>query len=179
MSRAKQSFLAFDTVAAKAIGRLPKSFYGFFAAVGLVIRPAFWIAVAVMAAIYFRTQNQPELMLAAIFSAALVPLNAVLKTFFKRQRPVTIYTEAMKVKSYSFPSSHSYSAGLVASFLVVAISLNSSLIISLLSGAILGLIVITVAVSRIFVGAHYPSDVTGGVLLGLAVQAIIFSLTNL
>lgn len=174
MSNVEKAVTAFDIVTAKAIGRLPRQWYGFFSFVGFVVRPSLWIFIALVCAGVFVSRNLTTFALLSFVTALLVPVSTAIKLFFRRQRPVTIYTEAMKIKSYSFPSSHSYSAALVASLLCMCAVFFfvtwSGLII-----AFLVFLVLTVAVSRVFVGAHYPSDVIGGVLLGILIQGVLLA----
>ncbi|MDN5275637.1 MAG: superfamily protein [Candidatus Saccharibacteria bacterium] len=168
----KQELLAFDTAVAKQIGRLPKNMYLFFSVVGLIIRPALWITAAVVLAAMLYFGNEHRLAIICIISALFVPLSSVLKLLMRRSRPVTIYTKAMRIKSYSFPSSHSYSAALIATLLVFLATVKLTALAPLLF-IILALIVLLVGVSRIFVGAHYPSDVLGGIILGIIIEVAL------
>ncbi len=173
MKSIKKQIIAFDTVVGQAIGRLPKQLYEFFSLVGLVVRPSLWIAVALILSAIFMSLTFTSYALVSFLTALLVPVSTTIKLFFRRQRPVTIYTEAMKIKSYSFPSSHSYSAALVSSLICVfAVYFLGFWSVAVI--AFLLLVVVTVAISRVFVGAHYPSDVISGVLMGVLIQGVLF-----
>jgi membrane-associated phospholipid phosphatase len=68
-----------------------------------------------------------------------------------------------KPNGTSWPSSH---PAVLLAFLTVA---ARRLGLTRGERAALDLLASTVAVSRVYVGVHYPSDVVGGVLLGRAV----------
>lgn len=95
-------------------------------------------------------------------------LNPVIKQFFKRPRP-TILTHLVEEHSYSFPSGHAVTSMILFGTLIFVMPLffkNTSL--RLAAQIILGLLILGIGVSRIYVGVHYPSDVLGGFLLGIS-----------
>lgn len=159
----------FDVEVSRQIARLPRSWYGALAWLSLVVRPWTWMAVvaaglglAVLAADYQMSWLSAGVLL-------LLPLSEIIKMVFKRQRPESIYVEHTRIRSYSFPSGHAYSAALGSGYLIVWLT-------QLLSGGWLvvagvGLVVfgLTVAGSRIYLGAHFPTDVIAGLLLGVTV----------
>jgi membrane-associated phospholipid phosphatase len=65
---------------------------------------------------------------------------------------------------YSFPSGHATTMGAVAVFAAFA---PGVLTIPILAGTAL------VAISRVVIGVHYPSDVVGGALIGIGVGYLI------
>lgn len=103
-------------------------------------------------------------------------LNVELKEFVKRARPP--YHEAAHTSGYSFPSGHSMAAfiayGMLAYILVRLIPHRRSR--QAVAGA-LAILVLLVGFSRMFLGAHWLSDVVGGFAagacwLGLCITAI-------
>jgi undecaprenyl-diphosphatase len=103
-------------------------------------------------------------------------LNVELKEFVKRARPP--YHEAAHTSGYSFPSGHSMAAfiayGMLAYILVRLIPHRRSR--QAVAGA-LATLVLLVGFSRMFLGAHWLSDVVGGFAagacwLGLCITAI-------
>jgi hypothetical protein len=66
----------------------------------------------------------------------------------------------------SFPSGHASSAFAVAGVFLLAASTARGAVLPLLAAG-------AVAVSRIYVGAHYPADVAMGAFIGLAVAGIV------
>ncbi|MFA7289161.1 MAG: phosphatase PAP2 family protein [Melioribacteraceae bacterium] len=93
-----------------------------------------------------------------------------LKNLFERVRPCNVFSDIHVLVnctgSYSFPSSHAvnnFSAAMFFSKLFPKIKIPLFVTASI------------VAFSRPYVGVHYPSDILGGMLIGLGV-GYIFSL---
>ena len=75
-----------------------------------------------------------------------------------------------RTSDYSFPSDHAVVAGAVAVGL---------LFVHRRLGLIAALAAVLLAFSRVYVGAHYPIDVTAGLVLGAAVVLLGLPLTRL
>ncbi len=106
-------------------------------------------------------------------------VNSAFKHFFGRERP-QIVPHLMEAGGPSFPSGHSFSATVVyfsIALAFAAFSVRASARATLFVTA-LGISVV-VAWSRVVLGVHYPSDVTAGLLGGVAwtclMAAIMFS----
>jgi len=103
----------------------------------------------------------------------------IIKNIIDRPRPPL--TEALVTEtSYSFPSGHTFVSvafyGLITFFLFDSLKKKSLKIISLILGIIL---VILIGVSRIYLGAHWPSDVLASYASGLAWLSIIITITHI
>jgi undecaprenyl-diphosphatase len=89
----------------------------------------------------------------------------LIKVIIGRERPLRFGMDgafafdpfSFQYATNSFPSGHSTTAGAVA---------VTALLISRRAGGIVFFFAILIALSRIVVGAHYPSDVTAGFLFG-------------
>lgn len=85
----------------------------------------------------------------------------LLKEWFARPRPCTALPDALtpngKLGSYSFPSNHALNNFAVAMFFG---TLYRQYAVALF------IIAALVALSRVYLGLHYPSDIAGGALLG-------------
>jgi undecaprenyl-diphosphatase len=107
--------------------------------------------------------------LTLIVTMAGTPLLSMgFKTIYARDRP-TIVPHLETVADPSFPSGHTISS--VAFFVTIALLVGPyaarlGVRVFLVSYALL--VGALVAVSRVYLGVHHPSDVAGGALLGIA-----------
>ena len=98
-------------------------------------------------------------------------VNNVIKLIFRRPRPEV--RRLVVEKSFSFPSGHTMAAvtlyGILIFFVMRSkLKKNIKLAISI----VLGLLPICVAVSRIYLGAHYASDVIGAAITSTALLLV-------
>lgn len=95
-------------------------------------------------------------------------LNTVLKHLFHRARPV-LENPLVTLTSYGFPSGHTMGTTLLCgSLAILAASAVYSLAIRVLFFAIAGLWIVIIAATRIYLGAHYFTDVIGAITAGIA-----------
>lgn len=88
------------------------------------------------------------------------------KRLYARARPEVV-DHLLQVESYSFPSGHA--SGSAALYLTVAVVLGRHLPTTrdrLWLLACTSLLALTIGLSRIYLGVHYPSDVASGLLFG-------------
>ena len=127
------------------------------------------LMIAAVAALFLllTRQKYPAILLLASTFGGLV-LNLVLKLGFDRPRP-TVVVAAVHTFSSSFPSGHAMSAAIVYStvaYLAARLLKHRWAGWLVMTGAMV--LVGIIAFSRIYLGVHYPSDVVGGVAIGLA-----------
>ncbi len=110
-----------------------------------------------------------------IFAVGLsdVTSSQILKPVFQRFRPCYVFPDVHLLidcsKSYSFPSNHAvnfFSAAMMFTFFYKK------------TGILLFLIAILVAISRVYVGVHYPFDTLGGAMWGILGASLILVLAN-
>jgi undecaprenyl-diphosphatase len=121
----------------------------------------------VCAIAYWIWNNRREALLGGPVLGAAVGLTdffgGQLKWVFERVRPCRALSEAVKIEPsgcgglFSFPSNHAANTAALAAFLQVLYPK---------SGWITWPIVVFVGFSRVFIGAHYVTDVFGGWMLG-------------
>lgn len=100
-------------------------------------------------------------------------LNQMLKHIIQRPRPTEF--RIIDESGYSFPSGHSMVSAAFYGFLIYLIYKNVKnkyLKWSLITG--LGLLIILIGTSRIYLGVHYTSDVLAGFLISIS-YLIIFT----
>jgi undecaprenyl-diphosphatase len=116
-------------------------------------------------------------MLGCLAAAGAINL---LKLVLRRPRPVTAYVMQFNlVTNYSFPSGHSGAALLVYGLLGGLAAGYLAAPWAALTAAALYLLVLLVGLSRIYLGAHFPTDVLGGWLMGSAALLLITRLAGL
>ena len=106
------------------------------------------------------------------FAAAALAyvVNFVVHSAWDRPRPYETHTISHPWSSStdaSFPSDHT-SVSFAIAFAVVALDATA--------GAVLLVAAILIAVGRLFVGAHYPSDVLAGLAVGAAAAFVVVRL---
>lgn len=102
-------------------------------------------------------------------------LNLGLKQFLHRTRPDTMYVSMMRFKSYSFPSGHSFGAAVIYGLLGYLAYSYFSYPFNLMSVTAVLLLVLLIGLSRIYLGAHYASDVVAGWALGILSLILIIT----
>lgn len=117
--------------------------------------------------------DQQDIATAYIAGLIALAVGSALKFVLRRPRPRTPYALNMKQQTFSFPSGHSYGAGIVYGLMsVLAIELFVAPWGALLTLCLIPLIFL-IGLSRIFLGAHYFLDVIGGWLLAVPVVYLI------
>ncbi|MBX3051015.1 MAG: phosphatase PAP2 family protein [Caldilineaceae bacterium] len=104
----------------------------------------------------------------ASFGGAVV-INTALKILFARPRP-TIFPPLMVEHSYSFPSGHTIAATALYGFLTLLLWHNRQRFYAVL----VALTIPLVALSRVYLGVHYPSDVLGALAVGIVWLALVW-----
>ncbi|MDX2776027.1 phosphatase PAP2 family protein [Streptomyces caniscabiei] len=100
-------------------------------------------------------------------------IGSFLKLTVGRQRPATYLPKRWHVKTHSFPSGHAL--GSTAAYGTIALILSNYGLLGMTGAVFLAVLVGVIGVSRIYLGAHYPSDVVAGWLFGGAGACIAAS----
>jgi undecaprenyl-diphosphatase len=126
------------------------------------------LSVAVLLALVaFRRRREAVFMLVASLGTLLISI--CLKLIFHRARPVDVRYMIAVPSDFSFPSGHALgSMGVVASCIVVLYAIRAPLALRALGVAVGAAFTFGVALSRVYFGVHFPSDVLGGQLAAAA-----------
>ena len=89
-----------------------------------------------------------------------------LKYVVQRTRPVVV-DPVSSAPGYSFPSGHAANSAAAATVVVLMIwPLLKSTAAKVVACSVAAAVVVVTALDRVFLGVHFPSDVTAGVLMG-------------
>ena len=129
--------------------------------------------VLLVAFIFYRKQWKMEsfLMLENLTLAGL--LIVTFKNIYQRPRPEILHL--VEEKGFSFPSGHSLAVTLMVGSLIVIFSQRiKNQLWKRIIQILLGFYLLSVLVSRVYLGVHYPSDVLASLCVGLGVLFIEF-----
>lgn len=161
--------LGWDHGVSRAVQQYRSPFLDFVAeAVSLGGDAVLLAGVGALAAIMLRSQGRRLAARFVIVSLLLLPLNVALKAWVGRPRPAGDIHVVLPVMGLSFPSGHSMASSLVFGFLAFLVWVHSRerRPRQLYTGG-LALAPVLVGISRIYLGAHWLSDVIGGWTVGL------------
>lgn len=98
--------------------------------------------------------------------------NKVIKYLFSRERPDI--QDMIVFHGYSFPSGHSMNnMAFFAIISIVIIKYSKNTILKVLCSILCYLTVIVIGISRVYLGAHYVSDVLSGFILGFCIAIVV------
>ena len=132
------------------------------------------ILIPLIAVIYWAfNKKMGEYIAYASLTSVLV--NGAIKDIFKAKRPIgEPGIRSLRVETatgYSFPSGHTQ--GTASFWGAIAIYLKKNYMYG-----ISALIIILVAISRLYLGVHYPKDVLFGAIFGILTSSIAYKLFN-
>lgn len=158
----------FDRGIIHAVHQLSPQMNGYFLWVTKFANPitVILLTIVFVGLFYFNKQKITALWLAISMALVSGIGNHLLKLFFHRARP-TILPHMVTEHSFSFPSGHATASTLLYGTLILVMALFfKEKTPRLIAQIIVGLLIFSIVVSRIYLGVHYPSDVLAGVLFG-------------
>lgn len=168
----------FDTSLIRLVTSWPESWRSFFVVVTNLGDPIVTIGIGVVVTAVGFAQANVRLMIAGAAVWATLGVGSLLKLAFGRERPLTEYAANLRVDTFSFPSGHSSGAmvayGLLAYLAWQLLPQPWALVVTVVCAAI----VLLVGISRVYLGAHFPSDVLAGWLLGLIALVVIVAVVR-
>ena len=134
-------------------------------------REYFWIATVILLFVLGGWSGKKTAVIMAISMVVLIAVGTIAKDAIARDRP-TVPSQDMILPSdadKSFPSGH---ATIVSAGAAVALALFRDSSRKLAISIALTIEALLVCISRVYVGGHYPTDVIGGILLGVGIAFI-------
>jgi membrane-associated phospholipid phosphatase len=129
--------------------------------------------------LFWRKRQKVLAIFVIIVSAGEEAVSFVFKLIAHRMRP-ELALRLIHENSYSFPSGHTVRATVLFGLLAyLSYKSYASTRARILTAITYILAVFLVAVSRIYLGVHYPSDVWGSVLLGSSLLTIVIGLLEI
>lgn len=160
------------------IQRLPSQFNKPMIAASFIGLPGTVIVVGILFTVLALGVGEPRFAIST--AAAIVAFGSLglLKRVLRRVRPDTDYVKKYQLVDFSFPSGHSSGSFIIYGLL--AHLANSHLISpwSAVAALILSFTAFLVGVSRVYLGAHYPTDVLGAWGLSALYLVLIIRVFN-
>ena len=125
-----------------------------------------WICISLVLLLNTKHKYTGERVLASLIVGSIIA-NFIIKPIVGRKRPCQVMpmqTIIKRPRDYSFPSGHSlssFSAATILFYVNPYIGMGSLVLASL------------IALSRVYLGVHYPSDIAAGMLLGVFISLIV------
>lgn len=115
--------------------------------------------------LWFRAKDRWTALFFVIAVAGGGLLNSLLKSFYGRERPAI--NEAIDAIGFSFPSGHAMGSLILYGFVIfLTIRGHHKEWLKWTVSISLAVLVLLIGVSRIYLGAHFPSDVAAGFIAG-------------
>lgn len=118
----------------------------------------------------------------SLFYVCSVAVNTVIKTFVKRPRPWMASSEVankLPASGFSFPSGHSQSVSSITTFLTYNVYKSKASNGVKISAVVVSVVLcIIVALSRLYLGQHYLTDVITGLCLGTLVMLALLIISS-
>ena len=130
----------------------------------------FIVALCLLFLLIFWKQKKGFAISACLIGSTLI--NNIIKLLVRRERPLDLIM--VEESTFSFPSGHTMASVSMYGLLIYLVwKSNLSKKIKVILTSLLGLLIIFIAASRIYLGAHFTSDIVGAVLVS-SIWLIIF-----
>ena len=156
---------AFELEFLKWLERLRTSFFNVFFE-GITLLGEETLIILLVVALWFAVDKKLAQQVFFVTATSL-SVNGIIKNFAQVPRPFTKGISCVRVDTatgYSFPSGHTQGFATWSSFFAIKVK-------KIWLSVLVGVLITLVAVSRLYLGAHYPSDVIVAVVLGVSLSA--------
>ena len=122
------------------------------------------LTIVALVVIFIVALRNKDALLLSISALDSIILNTIIKQIVKRDRPSVV--RLVSEKGYSFPSGHAMIAVCVYGFLFYLTfkKIKNKYLRNIIC-IVLGILVLGIGISRIYVGVHYASDIIAGYTL--------------
>ena len=132
------------------------------------------VAIVVLLMLIFR--NKKGIML-GILTANSAATNSIIKHIIRRERPTGL--KLVEQGGYSFPSGHTMIAVAVYGYLLYLVWTNiTNKYLKYGLSFLLSILIISIGISRVYVGVHFMSDVVAGFILSIIQVTLLIDFTN-
>jgi len=167
---------SFDKIVGKAVATLPSWVRPLMLFATLIGQPPFTVGIATAVLGYGYALGKPHYEDAGVIALVTIIVSGLLKLVLRRHRPRNEYANHMFIKTFSFPSGHAAGA-LVGYGLAAAAVSHRWPEVALAAWVAVLVVIFFISLSRIYLGAHYASDIIGGWIIGgIGLLVIIDSL---
>ncbi len=156
---------SFDKSIDRLVCNLPRYIRPLMLLFTLIGQPPFTVGAAAIVLGYGMAQEKPFYLYAGLIALVTIIISSILKIILHRTRPVSEYVDKMFFKTFSFPSGHA--AGALVSYGMAAYVISFRWPeLTTISWALALSFVFFISLSRIYLRAHYASDIIGGWIVG-------------
>lgn len=168
----------FDSYFIKHIQAWPATLRPFMKVASITGFPFVTIGIAILLLMTGIANGKYDLRYAGVIIFVTIAVSSLLKMFLRRPRPLTYTPKRWFIPTLSFPSGHSAGAAVAYGVLGVLALQTFNVFTGLVLFCVAVLWTIVIGVSRVYLGAHYPTDVVAGWLLGLLGVIVMIGLTQ-
>jgi len=168
----------FDHAVASLVKLLPAWLSPLMKFATLIGEPVVTVGVAVTIGVLAVVKRAPRIAIAEVCALVAFAGNTGIKHVIHRTRPETLFVQNMKIKSYSFPSGHAFGSMVIYGLLAYLAYTRLPHPWNIWVTITLSVLILLIGTSRIYLGAHFPSDVAIGWLLGGLCLFIIIKLVK-
>lgn len=165
--------MAFDSFLISFISSWPLWLHPFMYGLSVIGQPLVMIIIALVIGVIAVIRRNSRLGIAALIALATVLVNSLIKILIHRTRPDTYTPLHHLLQSYSFPSGHAAGSMIVCGLLAYIAWRKLPQRWSWIAVTLIIFVILAIGVSRVYLGAHYPTDVLGGWVVGVIGLLII------
>lgn len=125
------------------------------------------LSIGAMVVVVGGVRSNLRLVLSGGLVLAAMGVSSLLKLVLHRERPLTDYVLHMFTPTFSFPSGHATGSTVAYGLLAYLSWMYMPQPWNIIAPVVFLLLILSIGVSRIYLGAHYPSDVAAGWLVGI------------